>query len=74
MLHRIPWKPFRRALALEAAERWMSERISDGSDWPGHGLPLPMLNSLIALHALGSPNSHPVPWHRRKRIFARIVR
>src|SRR5437868_241364 len=57
MLHRIPWKPFRR-LALEEAERWMMERISDGSDGLATVYPA-MLNALIALHALGYPNSHP---------------
>ena len=57
MLHRIPWKPFRR-LALEEAERWMIERIGDGSDGLATVYPA-MLNSLIALHALGYPNSHP---------------
>src|SRR5205809_5675313 len=31
MLHRIPWKPLRR-IALEEAERWMIERIGEGSD------------------------------------------
>src|SRR5205823_413996 len=57
MLHRIPWKPFRR-LALEEAERWMMERIGDGSDGLATVYPA-MLNALIALHALGYPNSHP---------------
>src|SRR5439155_580937 len=57
MLHRIPWKPFRR-LALEEAERWMMERIGDGSDGLATVYPA-MLNALIALHALRYPNSHP---------------
>src|SRR5436305_798010 len=57
MLHRIPWKPFRR-LALEEAERWMIELIGDVSDVLATVYPA-MLNALIALHALGYPNSHP---------------
>src|SRR5437870_12259072 len=57
MLHRIPWKPFRR-LALEEAERLMMERIGDGSDGLATVYPA-MLNALIALHVLGYPNTHP---------------
>ncbi|PYK74452.1 MAG: squalene--hopene cyclase [Verrucomicrobia bacterium] len=57
MLHRIPWKPLRR-IALEEAERWMIERIGEGSDGLAAVYPA-MLNALIALHALGYPNSHP---------------
>src|SRR6516162_2524413 len=57
MLHRIPWKPLRR-IALEEAERWMIERIGEGSDGLAAVYPA-MLNAMIALHALGYPNSHP---------------
>ena len=71
LLHRIPWKPFRR-LALEEAERWMIERIGEGSDGLATVYPA-MLNSLIALHALGYPNSHPA-LAKAQKDFARIVR
>jgi squalene-hopene/tetraprenyl-beta-curcumene cyclase len=57
MLHRIPWKPLRQ-IALEQAERWMIDRIGEGSDGLATVYPA-MLNALIALHALGYPNSHP---------------
>jgi squalene-hopene/tetraprenyl-beta-curcumene cyclase len=58
VLHRIDWKPFRRR-ALEEAERWMLERIGEGSDGLATVFPA-MLNALIALHALGYPKRHPV--------------
>jgi squalene-hopene/tetraprenyl-beta-curcumene cyclase len=52
------WKPL-RARALERAEKWMVERLGEGSDglaaiFPG------MVNSLIALEVLGYPADHPV--------------
>jgi squalene-hopene/tetraprenyl-beta-curcumene cyclase len=53
--HRI--HPFRR-LALKKAERWMLERF-EGSDGLAAIFPA-MLNSVIALKALGYKNDHPV--------------
>jgi squalene-hopene/tetraprenyl-beta-curcumene cyclase len=54
----LPWKPL-RARALAAAEEWMVTRLGEGSDglaaiFPG------MVNSLIALEAMGYPADHPV--------------
>ena len=48
-----------RKRALEEAERWMLERIGEGSDGLATVFPA-MLNSLIALRALGYSTSHPV--------------
>jgi len=58
VLQRIDWKPFRRR-ALEEAERWMLDRIGEGSDGLATVFPA-MLNALIALRALGYPATHPV--------------
>ncbi|MDQ2869027.1 MAG: squalene--hopene cyclase [Verrucomicrobiota bacterium] len=58
MLHTVPWKPLRKR-ALEEAERWMLDRIGEGSDGLATVFPA-MLNALIALHALGYPKTHPV--------------
>ena len=49
-------RPFRK-LALRKAERWMLERF-EGSDGLAAIFPA-MLNSLIALKALGYPDDHP---------------
>ncbi len=57
-LHRVPLKPMRKR-ALEEAERWMLERIGEGSDGLATVFPA-MLNSLIALRALGYATTHPV--------------
>jgi squalene-hopene/tetraprenyl-beta-curcumene cyclase len=48
-----------RQRALEAAERWMLERIRDGSDGLAAVYPA-MLNSMIALRALGYSKTNPV--------------
>jgi squalene-hopene/tetraprenyl-beta-curcumene cyclase len=48
-----------RRRALEAAERWMLERIGEGSDGLAAVYPA-MLNSLIALRALGYSKRNPV--------------
>ncbi len=48
-----------RKRALEEAERWMLERIGEGSDGLAAVFPA-MLNCLIALRALGYPKDHPV--------------
>ncbi|CAN5511169.1 squalene--hopene cyclase [soil metagenome] len=52
------WRPMRNR-ALEEAERWMLERIGDGSDGLAAVFPA-MLNAMIALRALGYPTTHPV--------------
>src|SRR2546423_13192230 len=51
-------RPLRRR-ALEEAERWMLERIGEGSDGLAAVFPA-MLNCLIALRALGYSKDHPV--------------
>ncbi|HEV2096980.1 MAG TPA: squalene--hopene cyclase [Chthoniobacterales bacterium] len=57
-LHRVPFKPMRKR-ALEEAERWMLDRIGEGSDGLATVYPA-MLNSMIALRALGYATSHPI--------------
>ncbi|MGB8340332.1 MAG: prenyltransferase/squalene oxidase repeat-containing protein, partial [Chthoniobacterales bacterium] len=46
-----------RQRALEEAERWMVERIGEGSDGLAAVFPA-MLNSIIALRTLGYPKNH----------------
>src|SRR3954454_9930556 len=58
ILHPLRFRPMRQR-ALEEAERWMVERIGEGSDGLATVFPA-MLNCLIALRALGYPTSHPV--------------
>ncbi len=57
IISKIGWRPMRQR-ALEEAERWMLERIGDGSDGLAAVFPA-MLNALIALKALGYPPTHP---------------
>ena len=57
IISKIGWRPMRKS-ALEEAERWMLERIGEGSDGLAAVFPA-MLNALIALRALGYPESHP---------------
>src|SRR6201994_2626640 len=57
-----------RQRALEEAERWMLERIGEGSDGLATVFPA-MLNCLIALRALGYPKNHPV-YEKASRDFA----
>ncbi|MGB8168665.1 MAG: prenyltransferase/squalene oxidase repeat-containing protein [Chthoniobacteraceae bacterium] len=67
LLHALPWKPWRpRALAL--AERWMIERMGEGSDGLAAIFPA-MLNSLMALKTLGYPADHPL-YLKARRDFA----
>ncbi len=54
----LGWRPMRNR-ALEEAERWMLERIGEGSDGLATVFPA-MLNALIALRALGYETTHPV--------------
>lgn len=53
---RIPFKPS-RDIALKRAERWIVERLA-GSDGLGAIFP-PIVNTIIALRALGYPLDHP---------------
>src|SRR6266403_3650716 len=57
-LHPLRVRPMRRR-ALEEAERWMLERIGEGSDGLATVFPA-MLNCLIALRALGYSKKNPV--------------
>jgi len=52
----LPVRPFRQK-ALKVAEEWMTERMDEGSDGLGAIFPA-MLNSIIALKALGYPEDH----------------
>jgi squalene-hopene/tetraprenyl-beta-curcumene cyclase len=58
LIAKLNWRPMRRR-ALEEAERWMLQRIGEGSDGLAAVFPA-MLNSLIALRALGYAKDHPV--------------
>ena len=57
LISKLGWRPMRKR-ALEEAERWMLERIGEGSDGLAAVFPA-MLNALIALRTLGYPASHP---------------
>jgi squalene-hopene/tetraprenyl-beta-curcumene cyclase len=57
-LHPLGFYPLRRR-ALEKAERWMVERIGEGSDGLATVYPA-MLNCLIALRSLGYSKTNPV--------------
>jgi squalene-hopene/tetraprenyl-beta-curcumene cyclase len=59
--------PLRR-VALEEAERWMVERIGEGSDGLATVYPA-MLNSIIALRTLGYAKAHPL-FEKARRDFA----
>jgi squalene-hopene/tetraprenyl-beta-curcumene cyclase len=54
-LGRSPWKPLRRR-ALARAEAWILERQDVNGGWGG--IQPPMLNCVMALRALGYPDSH----------------
>jgi squalene-hopene/tetraprenyl-beta-curcumene cyclase len=58
LVSKVGWRPMRKR-ALEEAERWMLERIGEGSDGLAAVFPA-MLNAMIALRALGYPTTHPV--------------
>ena len=58
ILHPLRIYPTRKR-ALEEAERWMLERIGEGSDGLAAVYPA-MLNCMIALRVLGYPKDHPV--------------
>jgi squalene-hopene/tetraprenyl-beta-curcumene cyclase len=57
-LHPLQLHPMRQR-ALEEAQRWMLERVGEGSDGLATVFPA-MLNCLIALRALGYSKEHPV--------------
>ncbi|MDQ6808715.1 MAG: squalene--hopene cyclase [Verrucomicrobiota bacterium] len=67
LISKLGWRPMRKR-ALEEAERWMLERIGQGSDGLATVFPA-MLNALIALRALGYPKQHPV-YQKAARDFA----
>lgn len=58
VLHPLRINPMRKR-ALEEAERWMLDRIGEGSDGLAAVYPA-MLNCMIALRVLGYPKDHPV--------------
>ncbi len=58
IISKLGWRPMRRR-ALEEAERWMVERIGEGSDGLAAVFPA-MLNCLIALRVLGYSPRHPI--------------
>src|SRR5205814_3500992 len=68
-LHPLGFYPLRRR-ALEKAERWMVERIGEGSDGLATVYPA-MLNCLIALRSLGYSKTNPV-YAKAERDFAEL--
>src|SRR6476620_7840796 len=58
LISKLQFRPMRQR-ALEEAERWMLERIGEGSDGLATVFPA-MLNCLIALRALGYSKTDPV--------------
>ena len=66
-LHPLQIHPM-RTRALEEAERWMLDRIGEGSDGLATVFPA-MLNCLIALRVLGYPKTHPA-YEKAARDFA----
>src|SRR6267142_1620936 len=66
-LRPLQLRPLRRR-ALEAAERWMLERVGEGSDGLATVYPA-MLNCLIALRSLGYSKEHPA-YKRAAQDFA----
>jgi squalene-hopene/tetraprenyl-beta-curcumene cyclase len=55
-LGKSPWKPLRRR-ALRRAEEWILAHQDVNGGWGG--IQPPMVNCVMALHALGYPDSHP---------------
>ncbi len=68
-LRPLGFRPMRRR-ALEEAERWMLERIGEGSDGLAAVFPA-MLNCLIALRALGYSKRNPV-YAKAEKDFAAL--
>jgi len=57
IIGRSPWKPLRRR-ALAYAEQWIVAHQDVNGGWGG--IQPPMVNCVMAMRALGHPNSHPV--------------
>ena len=70
ILERWHSRPLRQR-ALEEAERWMVERIGEGSDGLAAVFPA-MLNSVIALRALDYPKEHPL-YQKALKDFSGLV-
>jgi squalene-hopene/tetraprenyl-beta-curcumene cyclase len=68
-IENLPLRPLRR-VALEEAERWMVERVGEGSDGLAAVFPA-MLNSLIALRTLGYAKTHPI-YEKARNDFAAL--
>jgi squalene-hopene/tetraprenyl-beta-curcumene cyclase len=68
-LHPLQFRPMRQR-ALEEAERWMLERIGQGSDGLATVFPA-MLNSMIALRTLGYSKTSPI-YEKAAKDFAEL--
>jgi squalene-hopene/tetraprenyl-beta-curcumene cyclase len=68
-LHPLRFRPM-RGRALQEAEQWMLERIGEGSDGLAAVFPA-MLNSLIALRALGYSRKNPI-YAKAEKDFAEL--
>ena len=66
------WKPFRKK-ALKMVEKWMVDRMGEGSDGLGAIFPS-MCNSLIALECLGYEKNDPIFLKAKKHIDDLVVR
>ena len=66
------WKPFRKK-ALKMVEKWMIDRMGEGSDGLGAIFPS-MCNSLIALECLGYEKNDPIFLKAKKHIDDLVVR
>ncbi len=71
LLRHFGWRPFRHA-ALRHCESWMLKRMGEGSDGLAAIFPA-MLNGLIALQALGYPDSHPAVVKARRDLEGLFV-
>lgn len=67
----LSWKPLRKK-ALKKAEKWITERIGEGSDGLGAIFPS-MCNTLMALESLGYSRSHPLYVKAEKHLKDLIV-
>ena len=67
----LSWKPLRKR-ALKKAEKWIVDRIGEGSDGLG-AIFLSMCNTLMALESLGYSRSHPLYVKAEKHLKDLIV-
>ena len=67
----LSWKPLRKR-ALKKAEKWIVDRIGEGSDGLGAIFPS-MCNTLMALESLGYSRSHPLYVKAEKHLKDLIV-